>query len=414
MPSNELLKHGEHVMTVCNACRYCEQFCPVFPAMEERLTFGKPDLTYLANLCHNCGECLYACQYAPPHEFGINVPRTLAEIRLFSYEEYCWPKFLSAGFRHQGLLTSVALSLLLSGVLLAGTLAAGVNPMRRPERDGDFYTVISHQTMIALFTAVSAFVVVAIGIGLWRFWQDLRTGRSKIPTGGALLRACRDVASLRHLHASGIDCTAAEERRPPWRRWFHHCTFYGFMLCFASTSVAALYHNVFGWHAPYGYSSVPVVLGTLGGTGLLIGPVGLLLMKARRDPELGDPAQAGLDVAFIALLFLTSLSGLLLMVLREGRLMGPLLIGHLGVVLSLFLTMPYGKFVHGLFRAMALVNSALEETVREPEQVPPVKQPAPTVPLPVSADGSRGRTAAMASLDRPTRDREELLATEID
>ena len=69
-------------MTVCNACRYCEQYCPVFPAMEQRADVRSADLIYLANLCHNCGECLYACQYAPPHEFGINVPRTLAEIRL--------------------------------------------------------------------------------------------------------------------------------------------------------------------------------------------------------------------------------------------------------------------------------------------------------------------------------------------
>ena len=85
MPQADLIAHGQHVMTVCNACRYCEQYCPVFPAMENRLTFAAADLTYLANLCHNCGECLYACQYAPPHEFGINVPRTMAEIRAHSY-----------------------------------------------------------------------------------------------------------------------------------------------------------------------------------------------------------------------------------------------------------------------------------------------------------------------------------------
>src|SRR5262245_35490163 len=95
----ELLQSGEHMMTVCNACRYCEQFCPVFPAMEERLRFGKAELVYLANLCHNCGECLYACQYAPPHEFGIDVPRRLAELRIASYEEYCWPACLSGAFR---------------------------------------------------------------------------------------------------------------------------------------------------------------------------------------------------------------------------------------------------------------------------------------------------------------------------
>src|SRR5262245_28073345 len=78
----ELVARGQHVMTVCNACRYCEAYCPVFQAMEDRFTFTQADLAYLANLCHGCGECLYACQYAPPHEFGINVPRTLGEIRL--------------------------------------------------------------------------------------------------------------------------------------------------------------------------------------------------------------------------------------------------------------------------------------------------------------------------------------------
>ena len=91
-------QQGQHVMTVCNACRYCEQYCPVFPAMEQRLTFAKADLAYLANLCHNCGECLYACQYAPPHEFGINVPRTLAEIRRAVVQDVRWPRALGVAF----------------------------------------------------------------------------------------------------------------------------------------------------------------------------------------------------------------------------------------------------------------------------------------------------------------------------
>jgi citrate/tricarballylate utilization protein len=43
--------------------------------MTRRLEFGKADIHYLANLCHNCGACLHACQYAPPHEFAVNVPR---------------------------------------------------------------------------------------------------------------------------------------------------------------------------------------------------------------------------------------------------------------------------------------------------------------------------------------------------
>ena len=68
-------------MQICNACRYCEGFCAVFPAMTRRLEFGKADVHYLANLCHNCGACLHACQYAPPHEFAVNVPRAMAQVR---------------------------------------------------------------------------------------------------------------------------------------------------------------------------------------------------------------------------------------------------------------------------------------------------------------------------------------------
>ena len=127
--------------------------------------------------------------------------------------------------------------------------------------------------------------------------------------------------TLRHLHGSGADCTSAEEERTPLRRWFHHCTFYGFLLCFASTSVAALYHLAFGWLAPYPYGSLPVLLGIAGGAGLLIGPAGLLMLRGRRDPALGDPNQRGLDESFIALLFVTSLTGFLLLALRERAIM---------------------------------------------------------------------------------------------
>jgi len=40
--------------------------------------------------------------------------------------------------------------------------------------------------------------------------------------------------------------------------------------------------------------------------------------------------------------------------------MGILLSVHLGVVMALFLSLPYGKFVHGLYRLLALVQYAGE------------------------------------------------------
>lgn len=92
----------ERVMQVCNACRYCEGFCAVFPAMTQRLEFGKADIHYLANLCHNCGACLHACQYAPPHEFAINVPKAMAQARLETYQQYAQPAAFGALYRRAG------------------------------------------------------------------------------------------------------------------------------------------------------------------------------------------------------------------------------------------------------------------------------------------------------------------------
>lgn len=366
----ETLRTGQHVMTVCNACRYCEQYCPVFPAMERRLLFTEADLNYLANLCHNCGECLYACQYAPPHEFGINVPRTLATIRLESYEQYCWPRPLAVAFRNHGIVTALALL-----IGFAAVMRLSVGSLWQTDGSANFYAVIPHDVMVLLFGGASIFVLAAFGVGVRRFWrgqtpphgstQGIESARiggsdpvSRFVSGG--LTPLRDVLTLRHLHASGPDCTSDEETRSPWRRWMHHCTFYGFVLCFASTTVAAIYH-LLGSPAPYAYTSLPVILGTAGGVGLIVGPAGLFALRARRDPALGDPAQAGMDVSFLLLLFLTSLTGLALLVLRHQPVMALLLIVHLGAVLALFVTLPYGKFVHGLYRTAALIKFASEE-----------------------------------------------------
>ena len=169
-----------------------------------------------------------------------------------------------------------------------------------------------------------------------------------------------DAGNLRYLDGGGVGCVNEDERPTDHRKIYHHFTFYGFLLCFAATSVATLYHYLFAREAPYPWWDLPVVLGTLGGIGLLIGPAGLLAEKFKRDPALVDQKRTGMDVAFIVILFLTSFTGLALLLWRDTAAMGPLLALHLGVVFALFITLPYGKFVHGLYRYVALVRYARE------------------------------------------------------
>ncbi len=341
----ELVEESQRVLRICNACRYCEGFCAVFPALERRLEFAEDDVHYLASLCHNCGSCYYACQYAPPHEFQLNFPRLMAEARAATYRKYAFPGFLSALFSRNGLaVTLIAASSLFLLVLLTDTKASG-----------SFYNALPHSLMAGFFTVVSVAIVAALGASALRYWRGMNeTGR------GGMAEATRDALTLRYLDGGGEGCTYPDEKPSFARRRFHHLTFYGFALCFAATCVGTVYHYILGWHAPYPLLSLPVVLGTLGGIGLLAGPAGLLHLRLRRDPDLDDPRQDGMDIAFIALLFATSATGLALLALRDTGAMAPLLAVHLGVVLALFVTMPYGKFVHAVYRLAALVRFHVE------------------------------------------------------
>ena len=348
-------------MQICNACRYCEGYCAVFPAMARRLDFTKADTHYLANLCHNCGACLHACQYAPPHAFAVNVPQAMAQVRGQTYADYAWPPALGALYRRNGLVVALALAASLALFLVLAVMTNG--PLFHAPVAGNFYAIFPHNLLVGLFAPVFLWVLLALGLGVRRFWRDVSVGLPERPTAsGAKRQAALDALTLTYLDGGhGQGCNNADDAWTHQRKWFHHLTFYGFMLCFAATSVATLYHYAWGQPAPYALTSLPVLLGLVGGAGLLVGPAGLFALHLKRHPLQGDAAQKPMDLAFIALLFLTSLTGLALLFLRDTSSMGLLLAVHLGVVMALFLTLPYGKFAHGVFRSAALLKSAMEQ-----------------------------------------------------
>ena len=355
---------AERLMTICNSCRYCEGLCAVFPAMELRRSFAAADLDYLANLCHGCGACYVDCQFSPPHEFDVNVPRTLAELRAASYRSHAWPALLRPMFDRNGLAIAMVTAASVAAFILGFALWHDRAALFAP--DGHFYRLMPHNVMAALFGAAFLFAMAALVMGFRSFWRDI--GARSVAAGSPppLWQATRDAATLRYLDGGGVGCYNEDERPADHRRRFHHFTFYGFMLCVASTATATIYHYVLGSPAPYGWLSLPKLFGITGGIGLIIGPLGLLHARLRRDRALMDPAKFGMDTAFLVMMLLTGLTGLLLMVLRETPAMGMMLAVHLGVVFSLFLTMPYGKFVHGIYRFGALALYAAERKADRP------------------------------------------------
>jgi len=358
-PYSKTEEETHHFVEICNACRYCEGYCAVFPAIELRRQFTSGDLSYLANLCHDCRGCYYSCQYAPPHEFALNLPKAFAELRLETYERYAWPRPLAALFRRNGL---VAATLALACTLLFLFVKTPPHADVRSDVAGTFYAAVPEAAMIAITGAAFMFAVLALSVSLFNFWRDTKNGSTV--GASSFLTALGDILSLRNLGGGGEGCNDKDEAFSETRRYFHHSLFYGFLFCFASTCAAAFYEHVLGRIPPYPLSSFPVLLGAVGGAGMLIGIAGLVQIKVTADAAPVSKLLVDIDYCFLVLLFVAAATGLLLLALRGTGAMSMLLALHLGVIVAVFLMLPYCKFVHGLYRAAALLRSAAERRRR--------------------------------------------------
>jgi citrate/tricarballylate utilization protein len=366
LPAPDLVAEAARQLTICNACRYCEGYCAVYPAMELRTTFGRGDIVHLANLCHDCRACLYACQYAPPHPFEINVPKTLAAVRRETYRDYSWPGALRRMFQSNGAsVQAIALASIAIVVVLLVVLGEPGQLLAAHTGPGAFYEVVPYEVLVAsaLLTAIYALLVFAFGAV--RFWRDTRSSLGELIDLRALAQALGAAFDLRYLRGGRAGCFYPASRRSDSRRLFHMLVFYGFLADIVSTTAAAIEQDVFGVLPPFPLLSVPVVFGTVGGVALIVGVVGLVALKRDSDVEPSDDAMREMDVAFLVLLGLTSLSGLGVLALRTTAAMPLVLAVHLGLIAALFLTAPYGKFAHVVYRYAALVRNAIEQRQAE-------------------------------------------------
>jgi citrate/tricarballylate utilization protein len=346
----DTIAEARRQIEICNACRYCEGYCSVFPAINRQRSFLAGDVTQLANLCHNCRGCYYACQYAPPHEFDLNLPKALAEVRAESWERFAWPSGFARLFQRSGV--AVAAALVFGFAALFAALAT-----LRPSEGAGFYAYLSHAAMVAIFLPAFVLPLVAVGFGLRAYWREVGGAPVRL---AHLKRAFADAARLRNLSGGqGQGCNfEAGDRYTDARRHAHQAVLWGFLLCFASTSVATLMHYGAGLEAPYGLLSPPKLLGIPGGVLMVLGSLGLVWLKLKADPELGSPTRWGGEMAFVLLLTATAATGLALYAATGTGAVPTLLALHLGSVLAFFLVTPYSKMVHGFYRLAALAREA--------------------------------------------------------
>jgi citrate/tricarballylate utilization protein len=361
MPGDDLVEEASRQLTICNACRYCEGYCPVFPAIEVRREFGKGDVFLLANLCHDCRACYYACMYSPPHEFAVNLPQIMSEVRLESYKAWSWPSPLAGCFRdiRKGIiLASLSIGLIMA---LALTLVVPVKLFAVHLGPGSFYTVVPFLAMLLPALGLTLYGGAVWMFGAVRFWKHTE-GELPCQMGFRVLaQTAADILNLKWLRGGGRGCYYPKAHASQTRRLYHSLVYYGFLSATVSTSLAAIYQDILHKLPPYSLTSAPVLFGTIGGVAIIVGVAGLLVLNATSDPKPAYSPSLGLDYLFLIILGLTALSGMFTLLFRESSAMGLILTFHLGLVAALFITVPYGKLVHALYRSLAILRHHLQQ-----------------------------------------------------
>ncbi len=366
MPELNIFEEANRQLIICNACRYCEGYCPVFRAIETRRDFKQGDVFYLSNLCHDCRACYYACMFTPPHGFAINIPKILAEARIETYERWSWPGFLARAFKKRGITVALAAVVAAVVIVLSLLFIPGESLFAIHLASGAFYEVVPYIAMV-----IGGLILFFYAIAVWirggaRFWAETQSVLREPGGFKALFSTLIAALGLRYLQGGGPGCFYPDERPSSVRRIYHSLTSWGLLSDFVATTLAFIYQDVFHRLPPYPVTSAPVIFGTMGGVALIVGTSGLIWFKLRSDREPESSRAVGMDYVFLVTLGLTALTGMLTLIFRTTAAMGSMLVLHLALIAALFITAPYGKFVHFVYRSLALLRYEVEQ--RQPQK----------------------------------------------
>jgi quinone-modifying oxidoreductase subunit QmoC len=356
----QLEKSGAGHVGRCYQCATCTSVCELstpenaFPRKQMLLAqWGMLDQLAADPavwLCHQCSDCSEHCpRDAKP---GDVLKGMRAEvIRMLSF-----PRFIGTVVANARLTwpLMVFLPWLFWIVLLLGM---GYYPVEAEQllsqgEHGGFAAIAPHWLIYAIYFPIAGWVMLAAGIGGVRLWRMMGRGakrRGSFMSG--LIAVMMDIAT----HKSFGECKAKPSRRTP-----HLLLFWGFVGAAVTSGllIVAIYIQKLPmplplWH-PY------KLLGNISAVLLVIGGIQLIVNRYGRGRAL--VSSNAFDNFFLGLVAAVIITGVATEAVRLASMPTTAFVIytlHLGVVMALFLTFPYSKFAHMLYRALAQVHQRL-------------------------------------------------------
>ena len=333
-------------LRICNACRYCEGYCAVWNAIERRANFTKTDIYHLSNLCHDCRECYYVCPFNEPHEYGLNIPKTLSIVRRNTYQEFSVPTIPPQIYNRIPSITIFLTFLSVIGLFSYFVMNHGFAGMYSS------YVNLDNVIPLNLFRAISFFIYAYV-IVLWflegnKYWRKIR-GDRKIDLK-SVLKATWDVIAHKNFRGGGAGCSYPNEKGSRLRLFFHPMVFFGFIIDW----ITILF---------YPFSNIiPLIFYTFGSVLIFIGSAALLTVKGKSDKAPENSEMSNLDYPFTVLLFLTGLTGVIFPIILGFPEWVMFFLLHDAFIFVIFLMAPFSKFIHPVFRYLSLLLNRIEET----------------------------------------------------
>lgn len=235
---------------------------------------------------------------------------------------------------------------------------------------GAFYRTVPYLAMLVPALVGGLFILSVLAAGFRTFWKASDLGFRGLLDWTAWVGAGRDALWLTQMRGGGDECYYPSRFHPSSaRRHLHSLVVWGFAATFVSTILAAFWQEILHRDPPYPVLSPPVLFGIAGGGALILGTSGLLALKWRlRSPAANRP-MLSMDLVFLGNLDAVAVSGMLTLLLRGTALLGPILGLHIACLFALYVTAPYGKFVHSVYRFAAILEDRVSRTRQATEDL---------------------------------------------
>jgi quinone-modifying oxidoreductase subunit QmoC len=348
----ELLKRGGETAARCYQCATCSSVCELAPA---DAPFPRRQMLWtqwgLADrlaadpavwLCHQCNDCTAHCpRDARPGDVlqtvrslvveGLAYPRALG--RLVANARSTWP--------------------ILFGVPILFWLALlGVSGLLQPPANFHAYEqIVPHAMLYAVFFPIAGLVALAAFVSGRRYWRAMGEA---VPRSRSFLSGLWATTVDISTHTRFGSCGTAR-----FRRMGHLLLFWGFVGAAVTSALLIVAIYLQGYEMPLPLLHPYKLLGNVSALALLIGG-GILVFTRLTDRDRAGSSTA-FDSFFTAVVTLVIATGVLVELARlvtastPGLAVG-LYVLHLGVVTTLFVTFPYSKFAHMLYRTLAMVH----------------------------------------------------------